>query len=78
MDGMRQQDGATVMLLKAVGQHRSIRLCEDVATDLDQVVGPYAEDVGIEGGVMDLAEREPIGHDRLTLHMGVGQDVRRI
>jgi hypothetical protein len=33
---------------------------------LDDVVPPYAENVGVEGGMVNLAEGESVGDDRVT------------
>ena len=61
--------------LQPVSQHRSVDLLEDVRTDLDLQVGPDAEDVPVERRMVDLAERESVGDDRLTSGVAIRQDV---
>jgi hypothetical protein len=61
--------------LQPVSQHRSVDLLEDVRTDLDLQVGPDAEDVPVERCMVDLAERESVGDDRLTSGVAIRQDV---
>ena len=57
-------------VLKTMTKHLVfVDLGQDVLPDLDLEVGPDAEDVAVEGGVVDLAERQPVGdlreHPRL-------------
>ena len=42
------------------------------------MIGTNAEDVRIEGGVVELAERKTIRNDRLTERMAVGEEVRSV
>lgn len=67
-----------MVLLKTVTQHRAIDFYEDVGSDLDDVVGTDPEDVGVEGCVMDLAEREAVRHDRIATVVTVSEDVRSV
>lgn len=53
-------------LLKSMFQHRTVVLIEDFASDLDDVVRVDADDVAVERGVVDLAEREAVGHNRFA------------
>ena len=53
-------------------QRGTVRLAEQVVTHLHDVVGPDTEEVAIEGGVMELAERQAVRHDGFPL-IGVGQ-----
>jgi hypothetical protein len=41
----------------------------------DLEVGRDADEVAVEGGVMELAERQAVGNDRLAQGMAVGEDV---
>ena len=59
----------SVVSLQAVLEHGPVDFTEDVVTDLDDVVRPNTEDVGIERSVVDLAQRKPVGDDGLTLLM---------
>ena len=73
---MRCPNGLLVKLLEPVFQHRPVNLLEHVQADLDLVVGPDAEDLRIERGVVQLAEREAVWNDRMPLRMPVWQNVR--
>ena len=42
--------------LQAVAEHRAVGSFEDVAPDLDAEIGADAEDVAVEGGVVQAAE----------------------
>ena len=59
-------------------KHRTVDLLENVLSDLDDAVWPDAEDMTIEGGVVDLAPREPVRSDGLPTWMPVWQNVRRV
>ena len=48
---------------------------ENVAADLDLQVGSHAEDMAVEGGVVQLAHCQTIRDHRKTLGMAVGKDV---
>lgn len=65
-----------VQILQPVAEHRAVLLLEDVVPDLDHQVRPDAEDVPIEGGVVDLAQRNPIGDHRVAVRMPIREDVR--
>ena len=49
-----------IHVLEPVLQHRAVNLREHVGADRDPVVGRDAEDVGVEGAVVDLAEGEAV------------------
>jgi hypothetical protein len=61
--------------LESVGEHRAIDLGEHVTPHLHHMVGPDPDDVRVEGGVVQLAEGKPVGHDSSSLWMAVRQDV---
>ncbi|MCI0458172.1 MAG: hypothetical protein L0Z62_14505 [Gemmataceae bacterium] len=63
---------------KAVSQHRPVGLAEDVAADLGRQVGSDPQDEPVEGGVVQLAERQPVGDDGSALRVPVREDVRRV
>ena len=65
-------------LLQAVPEHRTVELLENVRPDFHDEIGTNAQDVLVEGSVMDLAQADAVGDDGVTLEMPVGQDVRRI
>ena len=49
-----------IHVLEPVLQHRAVNLREHVGANRDPVVGRDAEDVGVEGAVVDLAEGEAV------------------
>lgn len=51
-------------LLKAVRQHRAVALLDHVTADLGDKVRPDSDDVAVVGGVMDLAQSQPVRNDR--------------
>ena len=61
--------------LKPVQQHRPIVLVQNLSPNLDDVVGPDADKLPVEGGVVQLAEREPVLNARLTAGLCVWNDV---
>ena len=69
---------AALQLLKTVAQHRTVDLREDVLSDLNDQVGPDANDVAVECGVMELAHGESVAHDWESCGMGVRADVSGI
>ena len=64
--------------MEAHHEHRAVRLAEDRRADLDDVVRSDGEEEPIERGVMELAQRDAVADDRLTLGVAVGRDVRRV
>ena len=66
-----------VDLLECVPKGGAIEFLHHVRSHTDLVGGIDTEDVGVIGGVMDLAHRDAIGHDWLAAGR-VGQYVRRI
>ena len=57
-------------------QHRPVDLLQHVEPQVHRVVGPDAEDVGVEGSVVELAERQAVGDDCLPSWVSVWQDMR--
>ena len=62
--------------LEAVHQHGTISFLEDVASNLDDAIGADSEEVTIERRMVELAQCEPVRHERLTQRISVGDDVR--
>ena len=60
------------MALKPVFQHRAVDLVQEPLVNLDNIVGPDSEDVPVVGGVVDLAEGEPILDDGRAQWIVVG------
>ena len=65
-------------LLEAVAEHGAVVLEQHAAVDLDDQVGSESDDVGVLRGVVNLAQREPVRHDGLTLRVTIREDVRRV
>jgi hypothetical protein len=61
--------------LKSVEQHRTIAFAKNTRLDFHHEIRTHANDVAIEGSVMQLAERETIRHDWFTVGLPVGNDV---
>jgi hypothetical protein len=61
-----------------VPKHWAIDLLQHVEPNLDFQVWSDAKDVGVEGGVMEFAERQSVSDDWLSSWMPVWQNVRRI
>ncbi len=59
-------------------EHRSVLLLQQVLAKLNLEIRPNPQDVTIECSMVELAEREPIGHDRSPGRIAVRDDVRRI
>ena len=75
---VRENNLMVVELLKPVPQHRTIMLLHDVVPDFDDLVGSDADDVVIESGMVDLAERQSVLHDGQPLRVSIWQDVCRV
>jgi hypothetical protein len=65
-------------LLEPVLEHRTVDLFEQVDGDLDAVVRRDTHHVLVVGGVVDLAERETVGHCGDSAIIGVREDVRGV
>ena len=62
---------------QAVEQHRAVLLLEDVAPDLDDSVRTHTDEQLVERGVMQFAQRKPVGHARRS-GLAVRHDVRGV
>ncbi len=71
----RNQQGSAINGLKPVPKHRAVDLHQDRLAHLDYQVGPYSEDVPVEGGVVQRAQRETVGDDRLPEWMPVRKNM---
>ena len=63
-----------MQFLDSMDQRGAVRLVQQIGTHLHNVVGADAEKVPIEGGVMELAERQAVRYDRFPL-IAVGHDM---
>ena len=64
--------------LKAMDEHRPVRLSQHVFADFDREVRPYPQDLSVEGGMMKLAHRKTVGNDREAPRMSVREDMSRV
>ena len=70
-------DGHAVQRLDAVHQRWPVLFSQQIGAHLHDVVGSNAEEVAVEGGVMELAQRQPVRDGWFSL-VGVGHDVRGV
>src|SRR5439155_4724725 len=56
--------------------HRPVDFLQHVEAHGDLEIGRDADEVAVEGGVVELAERKSVGNDRLPKGMAVREDVR--
>ena len=75
MVGARHVDEPALKALQAMLEHRPVDFLQHIEAHGDLEVGRDADEVAVEGGVVELAEREAIGNDRLAQGMAVGEDV---
>jgi len=73
--GARHMDAPALEALEAMLEHRPVDLLQHVEADRDLEVGRDADDVGVERGVMQLAEREAVGNHRLAERVNIRKDV---
>nr|WP_084956277.1 DEAD/DEAH box helicase family protein [Thermoactinospora rubra] len=71
----RHHQSQAVHLLQAVLEHRPVDLFEDIGPYLDHQVGTNPEDVLVIGGMVDLAQRQPVGHRGDAAFLPVRDDV---
>ena len=64
--------------LQTLLEHRPVRLVENVAAELDDIVRPNAEEMRVKRGVVQAAQRETVRNNRKPLRMPVWQDVRSL
>ena len=62
--GARHVDAPALKALEAMLKHRPVDFLEPGEAHGDLEVGRDADEVAIEGGVVELAEREAVGNDR--------------
>jgi hypothetical protein len=62
----RQDNLLTMDALKRMAKRWPVVFLQEILTNLDDVVGPDAEDVGVERAVVDSAHRDAIGDYRLA------------
>src|SRR2546428_7122689 len=73
--GARHVDAPALKALEAMLKHRPVDFLHYVEAHGDLEVRRDADEVTVEGGVVELAERETVGNDRLAQGMAVREDV---
>ena len=73
-----QDDPRFVQLLQAVQEHGAVGLLAYVTADVHGVVGRYPDQVVVVGGMVDLAQTQPVLDDRITMGLAVRNDVRGV
>ena len=68
-------DAPALEALQAMLEHRPVDLLQHVEAHRDLEVGRDADDVGVERGVMQRAEREAVGNYRLAGRVAIREDV---
>src|ERR1017187_4246459 len=61
--------------LQAVLKHRPVDLFKHIEPHLNSIIRAHPEDVAVECGVMQLAEREAVRHSRLAIGIAGSNDV---
>ena len=64
--------------LDPASEHPAVDLLEHVLPDVEGEVRTDAEDLVVEGGVVDLARGEAVRNDGLSVRLAVGDDVRGV
>ena len=72
-----QSDHLVVERLNAVLQHRAVAFPANILAQLDHEVRTNADEVPVEGCVMEFAERQPVWHHRLTDASEHGRGARK-
>ena len=75
MVGARHVDALALKALQAMLKHRPVDFFQHVEAHGDLEVGRDADEIAVQGGVVELAEREAVGNDRLAQGMAVREDV---
>jgi hypothetical protein len=73
---VRHRDLAAVEALQAGAQHRPVDLAQQPAGDVDDTRGVDAEQVAVEGEVVDRAQRDAVDDRGDAFLLDVGDDVR--
>jgi len=68
-------DAPALEALEAMPKHRPVDFFQHVEAHGDLEVGRDADEVAVEGGMVELAQRETVGNDWLPQGMAVREDV---
>lgn len=63
-------------LLQTVAKHRAVDLLEQFPIDMHDPVRRYADQIAVERSVVDLAQAQPVRHERKPAFAVVLDDVR--
>ena len=75
---MRHRDPHALEPLEPVLEHRPVRLAQDIEPEVHHEIRADAQDVAIEGRMVELAERDAIGDDGFSPRVAVWQGVGRL
>ncbi|HET6639045.1 MAG TPA: hypothetical protein VFH82_09725, partial [Gemmatimonadota bacterium] len=74
----RENQGLSLKSLKPVEEHRTVDFLENIHPYIDPTVRTNAENVPVVRCMVELAERQPVRDDRVSLRVLIGKDVRRV
>ena len=75
---VRHRDPHALEPLEPVLEHWPVRLAQDIEPEVHHEIRADAQDVAIEGRMVELAERDAIGDDGFSPRVAVWQDVGRL
>ena len=75
---VRYDDLPAVELLETVKEHGTVLLLKELLAHDDPVVGVNGEEIAVEGGMVELAEREAVRNSGLPFRVSIGNDVRSV
>jgi hypothetical protein len=67
-----------VHLLQTMLQHRTVDLREELRVDDHLIVRTDPHEIAIVGGVVDLAQSNPVGNHGITIRFGITDDMSSI
>src|SRR5438034_10906314 len=69
------RDGLAVEPLQPDLEHRTVGLAQHIMSDLDPQIGSNTKNVGVECGVMQLAQRQPVRNNGVASRILVREDM---
>ena len=73
--GREDEELVSLELLETVPKHRTVDFIKNVLAHLDDQIRTDADDVAVEGSVVQLAQCQPIRDHRFAPHMGIRENV---
>ena len=64
--------------LQSMQEHRAVLFLENRRPHFDPVLGSDGQEVPVVSGVVELAQRQPVGNDGLAVGLRISDDVRRV